>query len=432
MGRHDRAGAAARRDAETEEAGGAAARTEADAARTRGPTVLLASTCAWASVPKLAAALAGTPCVVTALAPTKHLLHLTSAVTRRFRYRATRPLVSLAEAIAKARPDLIVACDERAVGHLQRLHARTADTELRALIERSLGRPDGYRPALSRLAVTALAASLGVNVPATAVVRSRADLRDWAPAHPLPWVIKTDGSWGGMGVRVVHSVAEAERAFAALSRPFNLFHALRRLLLDGDAFWLTPWLHLPSRQVTVQTFILGRPANCAIAAWEGETLSGVAVEVVAGSGETGPAAVVRQAVDPQMLEAGASLVRALGLSGLVGFDFIIEASTGRAFLLELNARATPIGHLRLGSGRDLVGALIARLAGRPQPDWPAETVCDTIALFPQAVLSFKDHPILANAYHDVPVGEPRLVRALLRSRSRRRRPPLFIAVAPAE
>jgi hypothetical protein len=434
MGRYERAWTDARGQAER----GQAAQVDAlavgsDAADTPapGPIVLLASSCTWASVPKLAAAFAGAQCVVVALIPARHPLHLTAAVTRRFRYRATRPVRSLAEAIAAARPDLIVACDERAAEHLRRLHARTGQAEVRALIERSLGRPEGYGSVVSRLALIAMAARLGAQVPQTATMRSRADIRAWACDHPLPWVIKTDGSWGGEGVRVVRSLAEAERAFLALSGPFRVLRALQRLVLRRDPFWLTPWLHHPPGQVTVQTFIEGQPANCAIAAWEGEVLGGLAVEVVASNGETGPAAIVRRTGDPRMLEVGASLVGALGLSGLVGFDFVLEAGTGRPFLLELNARATPIGHLRMGPGRDPIGALVARLAGRPAPDRPADTACDTIALFPQALLRFKDHPVLASAYHDTPLGEQRLVRALLQDRSRRR-PRSVFAIAPAE
>jgi len=410
------------------------------AASRTGPVVLVASTCAWPSVPKLAIALAGASCTVAALAPANHPLNLTQAVSRRFRYSANRPLRALADAIAGAAPDLIIACDERVVEHLHRLHARTADHAVRRLIERSLGNPEFYARTASRQFVIDLAAVHGISAPETQTLGGLADLRAWAETRPPPWVLKVDGSWGGLGVRVVSSLAEAERAFHQLSRPVRPLYALRRLILSRDPFWLTPWLHQPPRpdpvhsgpagvggssRITVQRYIQGRPANCVITAWNGAALDGVAVDVIASEGETGPASVVRLAADPAMLIVGARIIQELGLSGLIGFDFLVEAETGRLFLLEMNPRPTPISHLRLGAGHDPIGALVAQVSGRPAPDYPAETVRDTIALFPQADLQLPGHPILAEAYHDTPLQDPRLVRALLRRRTVRRASPIF-------
>ena len=70
----------------------------------------------------------------------------------------------------------------------------------------------------TRQAVLALAARLGLRTPETWQLDTLADLRRWAETEPLPWVLKVDGSWGGFGVRVVHSLAEAERAFRDLAR----------------------------------------------------------------------------------------------------------------------------------------------------------------------------------------------------------------------
>ena len=59
----------------------------------------------------------------------------------------------------------------------------------------------------------------------------------------------------------------------------------------------------------------------------------------------------------------AALVRKLGLSGFCGFDFLLEAGTRAAHLIEMNARTTPISHLPLAEGRNLVTALATRLDG---------------------------------------------------------------------
>ena len=398
------------------------------AGRGSNPVVLIASTCAWPSVPKLAIALARASCEVVSVAPAQHPLNLTLAVSRRLRYRATRPLQSLTEAIALTRPDLIVPCDERAVEHLHRLYARSADAGIRDLIARSLGRPDSHAAASSRQALMALAGEHGVLTPATLAVDSLADLRAWA--EPLPWVLKADGSWGGLGVRIVSTLAQAEAAYRELSRSIRPLFALRRFLLARDPFWLTPWLHSPPRRITVQRYVEGRPANCVIAAWNGEALGGIAVEVVASDGETGPASIVRLTQDSRMLAGAGRIVQVLGLSGMVGFDFVVETATGRPFLLEMNPRATPICHLRLGAGRDPVGELVARASGLPPPIHPAETACDTIALFPQADLQFGGQAILASAYRDTPFQEPQLVKAAMRRWIRKKAAATFGSSTP--
>jgi hypothetical protein len=398
----------------------------------RAPVILLASTCPWPSTSKLAIALAGASCAVVVLTPGGHPLNIAAVVQGRFRYSASRPLRSLAVAIARARPDLIVACDDRVVEHLHRLHGRTGDVEVRALIERSLGDPDEYAITNARAAVMAAADHLGIAIPVTQSIHTRDDLRRRAAVHPFPWVLKVDGSWGGVGVRIVATLAEAERAFADLSRRFRPLYGLRRLILGRDPFWLAPWMHQPPGRVSVQQFISGRPANCVIAAWRGAALDGIAVDVIASEGRTGPASIVRRVRDGRMMEAAARLVETFRLSGLIGFDFLIEDATGRAILLEMNARATPIAHLRLGRGHDPVAALVSRLTGVATEAREAETLCPVIALFPQAEQQFHGQAILAGAYSDAPPEDPRLVRALMRRRVTRRAPVVFGASAAAE
>ncbi len=76
----------------------------------------------------------------------------------------------------------------------------------------------------------------------------------------------------------------------------------------------------------------------------------------------------------------------------------------------MNPRATQVGHLPLGPGRDIPAALYAVLSGQsPQPA-PKVTENDTIALFPQEWTRDPQSPFLRSAYHDIPWEEPELVR----------------------
>jgi hypothetical protein len=117
-----------------------------------------------------------------------------------------------------------------------------------------------------------------------------------------------------------------------------------------------------------------------------------------------------------MSAAVEKMTRRLSLSGLYGFDFMLEAGTGNAHVIEINPRATQVGHLSLGPGHDLPAALYAALSGKAVQ--PAEKVTekDTIALFPQEWIRDPESAFLQSGYHDVPWEEPELVRDCVNNR----------------
>jgi hypothetical protein len=110
------------------------------------------------------------------------------------------------------------------------------------------------------------------------------------------------------------------------------------------------------------------------------------------------------------------MVRRLNLSGLHGFDFMLEEQTGNAYLIEMNPRATQVGHLALGPGRDIPAALYAVLSGQAVQPAPKVTENDTIALFPQEWIRDPQSTFLRSAYHDIPWEEPELVRDCVSNR----------------
>ena len=100
------------------------------------------------------------------------------------------------------------------------------------------------------------------------------------------------------------------------------------------------------------------------------------------------------------------------MSGFFGLDFMVEKDTSKPYLIEMNPRCTPLSHLPLGTGRDMIEALAAQLSGRPLRPTVSITQNDTIAYFPQAWR--KESELLASSFQDIPEGEPNLVKALLR------------------
>lgn len=379
------------------------------------PAILLTATLRWPIAARLAIAFTDMGCVVEAVCPRQHPVASARAIRKTHAYSALAPLQSLRAAVASAAPDLVIPCDDNAAVHLHQLYLSTtaddpASNALRVLLARSLGTPGACALATTRGDFMALAAEEGVRIPRTRVATTQGELGAWLAQHGLPCVIKIDSTWGGQGVAIVRSHEEARRAFALMASRPSLRSALARLLLDRDASPLLNAMNQAKRTVTLQEFIVGAPANRAVACWQGQVLAGISVEAIQTQHPTGPATVVRVIENGEMNDAVKKLVRRLGLSGLWGIDFVLEAATGAAHMIELNPRATPISHLPLGDGHNLPAALFARFTGAPPPA-PAGTIeHDVIALFPGEWRRDPASLHLRCAHHDIPWDEPGLVQ----------------------
>ncbi len=378
-----------------------------------GPTILVVTTVRWPLAARLAISFHGLGCSVQAWCPAGHALEKTRAVKRIHRYGALQPRRSLRAAIVAAAPDFIVACDDDAAIQLQRLHDDDADGEkagwVRGLIKRSLGAPSSCARATVRGKLMDLALSERVRIPAAGRLSCAADLEDWGAEHGFPAVIKVDRSWGGLGVTVVRSIEEARLALRGALKP-SLIGALADLIVRRNPSPLLAQFRRGRPAVTVQKFIVGTPANRAVACWQGRVLAGFSVAALQTQGPTGPATVVQVIDDEEMTAAATTLVRALGLSGFCGLDFVIESATGAAYLIELNPRATPICHLPLGAGRHLPLALYAQLTGEPEASIAPAIANRIIAMFPAEWRRNPQSPYLRTSFHDVPWTEIDLVR----------------------
>jgi hypothetical protein len=379
------------------------------------PTILIATTERWYPTVRLGMALAKTGCIVRAVCPSEHPFGKTKALDRTFAYDGLKPLASFAQAITSSRPDLIVPGDDLATRHLHQLHRDETQsgerrTEVSDLIERSFGDPKSFPIVYARSRFMDLADEVGVRVPQTESIESIDQLRELTSSIGFPMVLKANGTSGGYGVRIVHTPVEAERAYRELEAPPRLVRALKHALIDRDTTLLLPSLLRRVPGVNAQKFIDGREATSAVFCWQGTVLASVHFEVVNKVHSTGHATVLKIIENSEMLAAAEKIVGRLKLSGFHGFDFMIESQTGSAYLIEMNPRATQVGHLSLGAGRDLPSAAYAVLSGQRTHSSRKVTENDTIALFPQEWLRDSESPFLRSAYHDVPLDEPELVQ----------------------
>jgi hypothetical protein len=381
--------------------------------------VLIATTTWWPSAAYLAISSNRAGARVFSLCPVGNPVRKLKFLEGRQTYSATEATKSLERSITSFEPDLIVPMDDRVVEHLHSLYARVVTatdhvgTAVRAVIERSIGAPSGYRLSGTRHAFLEEMRKVGVLVPAGAELSSIDDLEAWSAGHAPPWVVKAEGSWGGSGVLVATTLAEAKSAYAELSSPLAIHKALRFRLVDRDPFAMARFFERKKRKVMAQAHIRGRQVTCMVASWRGRRLASVNAEVLSTQGRVGASTVLRLIENSYMDEVAAATAERLGLSGFFGLDFIIEETSGKCFLIEMNPRATQLGHIRL-QGADLVAHLLEAAGADVSSSRPLADHGPVIAFFPQALRFLEEDINLGQIPIDVPWSQPELVEELLR------------------
>jgi hypothetical protein len=375
------------------------------------PSVLVVAGKWWPLSARLAVALHRHGCDVRAVCPARHPLTHVSSIRHIYRYGGIFSLSSLKRALRECRPDFVIPCDDGVVAQLHALH--NLDPSLRPIIERSLGAPESYPVVESRYRFLSAASELGIRVPKTRRVETLEDLVTWHADTPSAAVIKVDGESGGNGVRISQSLDESLAAWRELRAPHGSATAWKRLAVDREplALWLC---HRRSvREVSVQEFIPGRPANSMLACWRGELLSLASVEAVATAGPTGAATIVRVIHSEQMKKAAELVVSRLKLSGFYGMDFMMESGTGVPYLIEMNPRCTQLGHIEFAGDGCLAGVLSAAMRGEPPRAVQNPIPGEIIAFFPQALAAGEGcRPYLDASHHDLPTEDPQLMREL--------------------
>ena len=91
-----------------------------------------------------------------------------------------------------------------------------------------------------------------------------------------------------------------------------------------------------------------------------------------------------------MMPAAARLLSHFAYSGFAGIDFVIESGTNRAWMIEFNARPTPICGRAHWMGVDLAASLMADWQGKPAPGGGASL----LAFFPQEWYRDPHSPLL--------------------------------------
>jgi hypothetical protein len=370
------------------------------ASRARPRIVLLALFGQFMGTARLPASLQRAGAEVWAVCPPGSYLAATRYLDRCVPAPEGRPgqasLAAILFRVLAARPDLIVAMDEASLRILDRLRGRfgsalrTVAPDLAGVVRRSLPAQDRYEDATQRWPNQRLAESLGIPCPVSAAVDSEATVDKFIDRVGREIVLKADGTTAGTGVRVCNDRAEAKSALSEIRAK------------------------APSSRIMAQQHIRGVPAMHSFSALNGQVLSGLsALKLTTHPGPTGPSASIEIVDHPEMAGAAAAMAAALGFGGFASFDFMVEAGSNRAFLIECNPRPTPICHLG-----NLAESLVTALAGRPVAEAPGLAAGTRLALYPQEWLRRRGVVDDPGLIPDFPDDDPMLTakyESLLRS-----------------
>ena len=381
-----------------------------------GKTILIVATTHWVSTGRLAMALADFGCRVELMAPSGNPALATDAVTAHHRYWPMFPLAGLRRALAASRPDLLLLADELSfllVEELSQWALANSSGEAAAtlhLLRRAFGNLDCLPITRSRMALLTAAETAGVSIPLTTSIRESGDLRRVAQEMPGPWMLKADSTWGGFGVRRVDASNQLLSTWKRLQQPLGLLQSVKRGWKGKEWGHLHLWLRGADREVVAQSYVAGYERTGMAVCSRGRVLASVCLQVEEVGYANGPASKLRVVEDEAMMEGMRQVSAALGISGFCGFDYMLDATTGEPYLLEMNMRPTQLAHLSLGPGRDLCAALVREFFGDETADRRSPVTQGLIATFPQHIVNDPSGARLGEAFHDLPWDAPQLVR----------------------
>lgn len=346
---------------------------------------------------------------VALLAPRGSLAARTAFVDRISYFPEAANLLEWIRALAGAtradEPVLILPGDDIALRTMMQLVLEpppgldtAMQSELEAVIRRSLGDSDGWLDSVDKTRLFELAQRHGVDVAEGTIATGEQAAIDAAANIGYPVVVRSAFGSAGSAVARCDSGGEVRAAVRGFPR--------------ADA-----WGPRGEPRLIVQRWIAGDIVNRASVAWRGREVAGVTRgRLETHPGPLGPASVVEFVGLPAVAEATDRLCRLLALHGFVGTQYVIEPGSQRPYLIEINRRMLPATHGGASVGIDLAAALYAAVTGS---EWKGRLDLPPgpgprFALFPQEWYRDDTSRWLRQLPCDAPWHDPALLAAMIR------------------
>lgn len=358
---------------------------------------------------------------VFALCPSENALSRTRFLNRHFSLADTtsarRFETRLAQVMIETKPSLVVPCDEQTVACLHSLirdaqagRSRQLTPAMVDILIASIGAPEHFDDMLLKTHTLALARKIGVPIPESRSVANAREAVNEAERIGYPVYVKTSFSWAGLGATLCANAQEVVAAIDA-ARPRERFGFAKRWLKKALG---RDWYPVNS-PIDVQKAIAGAPAMYNAVALGGKALAGFAGLRHEGARSSGPSSVVWLGAHAEMEKASNAMIEAMGASGFVNFDFMIEEGTGKVYLLECNPRPSQVMHLGATVDVDLFRALARGLRAETPVEQAPRQGGQITALFPQEWLRDSASAFGYGDRLDAPTDDKPLLEFMLRA-----------------
>jgi predicted ATP-grasp superfamily ATP-dependent carboligase len=334
------------------------------------------------------------------------------------RFIKNTAVLQIIQAIISTQPNLVIPGDEDAVFLLHQALKLCLllpiFKQVRTVLEKSLCKSEYLDRTISKEGFVAFCKSLGIRVPGNQRIYSESEAVEFTQELGYPVVLKGSIGCGGSMVKICDNDADLKINTATFIAKTALPKLVKtwRNQLKAILPKLAPKIE---NSISIQQYIKGQISMFAFVAAEGKILSYIPVNKVCSfPGETGPSSVVRTIECQEMYEFAQKIVAATGYNGFGAFDFILEEKTGLPYVIEFNIRPVPICHLGKRLGADMCKALVEYLENGTCENEQVIKSDFIIALFPNEYQRDANSSYLREHYHDVPLDEPKLIKAINR------------------
>jgi predicted ATP-grasp superfamily ATP-dependent carboligase len=309
------------------------------------------------------------------------------------------------------KPNLVIPGDEDAVLALHNLANAFSKipffNRISKLIRNSLT-PQAYDSlVLSKSEFQNKCLEWGLPTPKNIVVANLAEAISAASDLGYPVVLKNESGYGGTGVFICENEADVKKNFNQQETKPGI-QSIKNLL--KKIFFISVFREV--NQISIQQYIDGQVGLIPFSSKNGEVFaSNTLLKHKTHPGKTGPTSVAIAISNPEIEQAVIEVAKQLNYTGFGSLDFIVEKKSGKAFIIELNPRPTPMCHIdNKVLANDLCEMFYLGLNSFPRKK--REFKPSTIALFPNEKRRDPTSIYLTEAFHDIPINDPHLLKAL--------------------
>jgi hypothetical protein len=250
---------------------------------------------------------------------------------------------------------------------------------------------------------------LGVRVPKDIPVRDHDDALEKAKLFSYPVVLKPSSGYGGNGVCICQNETELSKKLQLTQR-----NCLKQILKKWlkKLFFINFTFDGYEQKFSLQQYISGTVGACPFVALNGELIAAnLMLKHRCYPDPTGPASVVKGYKDAEIVSFAKTIVKEINYNGFGSIEFVVNANDKKAYIIELNSRPVPISHFSSEIANDLAVSFRMALDGMQAPLLTFNEFL--VALYPSELRRDPDSEFIRDAYHDIPIDEPRLRNALM-------------------